>query len=125
MDMDKETLKAIKGIDKETLKAIKNLEKLMSSKIRVMIIGLLGNKEHPKATISQIHEGVNHELKHKYDYKAIHKQIKLLEKWKIVKLKRFKKEQGSPVYVELTNLFWYEVVVGVIKEELKIFKENS
>jgi DNA-binding transcriptional ArsR family regulator len=103
-----------------------NIIKIISNEIRLYIVAILGNKENPKGTISNLHQCINRELKSTYDYKAIHNQIKTLENLGVVKLKQEKKERGSPVYVSLTSKKYFNLMMEVLEflkpkiiEELK------
>ncbi len=68
--------------------------KILSNMIRIQIINIIDVKP---ATISQIVESINFTekwLKNKnYDYKAIYKNIKILEKYGFVKLIKKNKER--------------------------------
>jgi len=62
--------------------------------LREKLLQFLMNKNN--LSISQIHSSFKN-----YDYKAVYKQIKNLEKEGVLYLKQEKKKQGKPVFVTL------------------------
>ena len=79
----------------------KGLQSVFGNKIRFFIVDvLLQNKD---VTISELHSDINAIIKSSYDYTAIHKHIKILEKNNIVVLTKRKEEQGGPVYVTIKD----------------------
>jgi hypothetical protein len=85
--------------------------KIIRSHIRLFIVGILINPENTKSTISQLHKSINLICKENYDYKGIHKHVKVLEKLGVIKLIKKKKQQGSPVYVALTDIEKYRKMI--------------
>lgn len=93
---------------------MENQLKILGNNIRMSILSLLS--EH-KGTISQLHKYTNKFLNENYDYKAVYKQVKILEKKGYVKLSKEKKKQGKPVYVELSS----QEVKDLINQASKLF----
>lgn len=79
-------------------------------------MGILSNPENKDVTISDIHKFFidNGE---KYDYKAIHKQMKNLEKWGVIELKKKNKEQGKPIHITIKDLRYLEALKLVYKNK--------
>jgi len=69
---------------------------IMGSPIRIKIIQIIKKKP---MTISNLHRKIKKPNGSLYNYKAIHKQVKLLEKHKFVYVKLQKNKQGNPMEV--------------------------
>lgn len=75
---------------------IQNIKELFNP-IQSQILDLIATGDKG---ISELHKSIKNENGKNYDYKAIHKQVKYLEKNKFIKLEKDKKEQGKPVKVK-------------------------
>jgi len=108
----------------------KNLWFILSNKIRLYTLMILINSDNKKITISGVYNFFKSEQE-KYDYKSVYKQIKQLEKLKIIELKKEEKEQGKPVYLKLIEKRTLANFIRIACEEIadkilnKILIENK
>lgn len=85
------------------------------SSVRALIVNELFKKD--KMTISELHKEINLYFGENpdQDYKNTYKHLKVLEREKIVKLVKEKKEQGQPVYVILIKKNLPETLLHIFK----------
>lgn len=99
---------------------------IISSVPRVFIFGIIGNPENKNPTITQIHEGLCHQLKQEpkknrkgLNYKNTYKHLKILEKRGYIKLKQDKNIRGKPVHVSLVNKEDFKIFLDIFDKTLK------
>lgn len=97
--------------DMEKIGKIKELLNPIQSQILLLIYG-------KNRTISELHREVKNEKGKNYDYKAVYKQVKYLEKNKFIKLEKDKKEQGKPVKVKPLEKAEKMVLLKTLLEEV-------